>query len=185
MTDFKGNRCDFCTLTIKIFVRKERDKIMERIRGYTEEERKEIKKTVNDWIEEQFAKYDADLFMNALREAIKTRKFSLATVLSVITGCRFFGSNLSDNYEIQEFLKFTLGSEYRSVWLNDMMKKCRSCLLEQFPQFATSEFEAEIIKLKKLIDATDVTEEYEKIMEDWIAEQITKHGEVFAVRTKN
>ncbi len=154
-----------------------------KIRGYTEEERKEIKKTVNDWIEEQFVKYDEAFFIKTVKEAIKIRKFSLATVLSVITGCCFFGPNLSQNYKIQDFLEFVLGSEYSSLWLNNMMKKCRSYLLEQFPQFATPEYEMEIAKLKELIDATESQKLSRKIMDDWVAEQIAKYGETLATKT--
>lgn len=60
-----------------------------KIRGYTQEERQEIKKTINDWFEEQFAKYDEKFFIMNVKWAMKTRKFPLITVLSVITGCRF------------------------------------------------------------------------------------------------
>ena len=155
-----------------------------KIKGYTEKERQEIKKTVNNWIDEQFAKYDATLFIGVLKEAMKTRKFSLATVLSVITGCHFFGPNLSQNDEIQNFLEFVLGSKYNSLFLNDMMKKCRSYLLEQFPQFTTPEMESEIIKLKEAIDsANHEVEKFRKIINDWIAEQIAKYGETLTVKT--
>lgn len=153
-----------------------------KIKGYTEEERQEIKKTINDWLEEQFVKYDEKFFIMNVKWAMETRKFPLVTVLSVITGCRFFGPNLSENNEIQDFLEFVLGSKYSSLWLNKMMEKCRSYLLEQFPQFATPEYEMEIVKLKELIDATE-RELCRKIKDDWVAKQTVKYGETLAVKT--
>ncbi len=106
-----------------------------------------------------------------------TKQFHLGDVLSVTTGWVLSPEGMSGLYEI---LNYMTDSDLNTMALCRAADQCSPKLLEQFPQFATSDFQAAFEEYKQLAEAA-TRDDVKSVAQQWVATQIQKYGEMFDV----
>lgn len=110
---------------------------------------------------------------------MKTKIFHLGDVLSIITGSLLSPRHMKGVYDI---LNFMTGDSVYSHTISRFIDECGPYLVNQFPQLATPEMDLAIAELNELLKDKSEKAETDKIVADWLANQITKYGETFVVK---
>ena len=84
---------------------------------------------------------------------------------------------------IYNLLEFMTGEDIFPHEFSVAFGKCRPYLFKQFPQLKTPEMDLEVAELDKMREAAKTEEERKLYTIEWLARQVAKHGETFAVRS--
>ncbi len=110
---------------------------------------------------------------------MKTKDFHLGDVLSITTGYLVSPEHMGGVYNI---LNFMTGDELFTHQLPRACEKCRPFLTKQFPQLSKVEMKSATLKLNRSLRGKESEPERKKILNNWLAEQVAKHGEMFEVK---
>ena len=110
---------------------------------------------------------------------MKTKQFHLGDVLSITTERLVSPRHISGVYDI---LNFMTGDNLFTHQLPRASDECKPFLLEQFPQLATPEMDFAVAELCEMLETKSGKAEVEKLVAGWLAKQVAKYGEMFAVK---
>ncbi len=110
---------------------------------------------------------------------MQVKEFHLGDVLSITTYHLVSPRHIGGVYDI---LNFMTGDNLFTHQLPRAGDECRPYLIEQFPQLATPEMDSAVAELVDALKAKNGKMNAEKIVADWLAKQIAKYGEMFAVK---
>ena len=114
-----------------------------------------------------------------MSEVARERKFHLGDVLSVTMGRLISPRHIDGVYDI---LNFMTGDDLFTHQLPRANDECKPFLLEQFPQLATPEMDFAVAELGEMLKTKSGKTEKEKLVAGWLAKQVAKYGEMFAVK---
>ena len=110
---------------------------------------------------------------------MQTKQFHLGDVLSIITYRLVSQRQIDGVYNI---LSFMTGENPFMHQIPMVMGECKPYMIKQFPQLATAEMDSSVAELDDALKAKIGKAEAEKIVADWLAKQVAKYGEMFAVK---
>ncbi len=111
---------------------------------------------------------------------MQMKEFHLGDVLSITTGYLVSPRHIDGVYDI---LSFMTGESIFTHQLPRVGNECKPYLVAQFPQLTTAEMDSAIAELvEALEDKSREKEVRKKIVVDWLARQVAKYGEMFAVK---
>ena len=110
---------------------------------------------------------------------MQTKQFHLGDVLSITTGRLVSPRHIDGVYDI---LNFMTGDNLFTHQLPRASDECKPYLVEQFPQLATTEMDSAIADLSDALKSKSGKAQVEKVVADWLAKQVSKYGEMFAVK---
>ena len=110
---------------------------------------------------------------------MQTKQFHLGDVLSITTGRLVSPRHIDGVYDI---LNFMTGDNLVTHQLPRASDECKPYLVEQFPQLATTEMDSAIADLSDALKSKSGKAQVEKVVADWLAKQVSKYGEMFAVK---
>ena len=111
---------------------------------------------------------------------MQTKQFHLGDVLSITTGRLVSPRHIDGVYDI---LNFMTGDNLFTHQLPRASDECKPYLVEQFPQLATTEMDSAIADLSDALKSKSGKAQVEKVVADWLAKQVSKYGEMFAVKS--
>ena len=111
---------------------------------------------------------------------MQTKQFHLGDVLSITTGRLVSPRHIDGVYDI---LNFMTGDNLFTHQLPRASNECKPYLVEQFPQLATTEMDSAIADLSDALKSKSGKAQVEKVVADWLAKQVSKYGEMFAVKS--
>ena len=110
---------------------------------------------------------------------MQTKQFHLGDVLSIATNRLVSPRHIDGVYDI---LNFMTGDNLFTHQLPRASDECKPYLVEQFPHLATAEMDSAIAELDDVLKVKSGKAEAKKIVADWLAKQVSKYGEMFAVK---
>jgi len=110
---------------------------------------------------------------------MQTKQFHLGDVLSITTGRLVSSRHIDGVYDI---LNFMTGDNLFTHALPCASGECKPYLIEQFPQLVTPEMDSAIAELGDALKSKSGEVEAEKVVANWLTKQVTKYGEMFAVK---
>ena len=110
---------------------------------------------------------------------MQTKQFHLGDVLSITTGRLVSPRHIDGVYDI---LNFMTGDNLFTHQLPRASDECKPYLVEQFPQLTGAEMDSAIAELGDSLKTKTDKAGTEKIVADWLAKQVAKYGEMFAVK---
>lgn len=110
---------------------------------------------------------------------MQTKEFHLGDVLSITTGRLVSPRHIDGVYDI---LNFMTGDNLFTRQLPRASDECKPYLVEQFPQFAATEMKPVLAELGDALKSKGRKAKTEKVVADWLAKQVVKYGEMFAVK---
>jgi len=110
---------------------------------------------------------------------MQTKKFHLGDVLSITTG-RFVSPRHIDG--VYDILNFMTSDNLFTHQIPRGINECKPYLVEQFPQFATPEMDFAVAELDEMLKGKTGRAEKKKLVAGWLANQIAKYGDKFAVK---
>lgn len=110
----------------------------------------------------------------------KTKQFHLGDVLSIITGRLISPRRYEGVNDILGFI--TEGNPFKRP-LEEVRFECRPYLVEQFPQLASAEMDFAVAELDDLLEITTSDAQARRVVVEWLAKQVAKHGEMFLVKS--
>lgn len=111
---------------------------------------------------------------------MQTKQFHLGDVLSITTDHLVSPRHIGGVYDI--LLNFMIGDDLFAHQIPRVSDECKSHLVAQFPQLATAEMDSAIAELDDALKSKSGKAEMEKVVADWLAKQVAKYGEMFAVK---
>lgn len=111
---------------------------------------------------------------------MQTKQFHLGDVLSITTGRLVSPRHIDGVYDI---LNFMTGDNLFTHALPRASDECKPYLVAQFPQLVGAEMDSAIAELGDALKAKTDKAGAEKIVADWLAKQVAKYGEMFAVNS--
>lgn len=112
----------------------------------------------------------------------KTMEFHLGDVLTIITDRCLSPSGYEGTNGILDFMVNGNTMRLRGRPSEAAIQKCKSSLIDQFPQLAIGDMDSAIAELDKAMSGKTNYEERKKITLDWLAQQVAKYGERFTVK---
>lgn len=113
-------------------------------------------------------------------EKTQTKQFHLGDVLSIITGRLVSPRRYEGVYDL---LGFITEGKRSTRPLEQARVECRPYLVEQFPQLASAEMDSAVTELGDSLRLTTSDAGARKVVAIWLAKQVAKHGEMFAVKS--
>lgn len=113
-------------------------------------------------------------------QTMQTKQFHLGDVLSIITGRLISPRRYEGVYDI---LGFITEDNLFPRPLEEVRFECRPYLVEQFPQLASAEMDFAVAELGDSLEITTSDAQARKVVAEWLAKQVAKHGEMFAVKS--
>ena len=110
---------------------------------------------------------------------MQTKQFHLGDVLSIATNRLVSPRHIDGVYDI---LNFMTGDNLFTHQLPRASDECKPYLVEQFPHLATAEMDSVIAELGDALKSKNGKAQVEKVVADWLAKQVAKYGEMFAVK---
>ena len=110
---------------------------------------------------------------------MQTKEFHLGDVLSITTGRLVSPRHIDGVYDI---LNFMTGDNLFTHQLPRASDECKPYLVEQFPQLARAEMDSALVELDDALKSKTGKADAEKIVAGWLAKQVAKYGEMFAVK---
>ena len=110
---------------------------------------------------------------------MQTKQFHLGDVLSITTDRLVSPRHIDGVYDI---LNFMTGDNLFTHQLPRASDECKPYLVAQFPQLAADKMDSALAELGDALKSKTGKAEAEKIVADWLAKQVAKYGEMFAVK---
>ena len=111
---------------------------------------------------------------------MQTKQFHLGDVLSITTGRLVSPRHIDGVYDI---LNFMTGDNLFTHALPRASDECKPYLVAQFPQLSADKMDSALAELGDALKTKTGKAEAEKIVADWLAKQVAKYGEMFAVNS--
>jgi hypothetical protein len=110
---------------------------------------------------------------------MQAKEFHLGDVLSITTSRLVSPRHIDGVYDI---LNFMTGDNLFTLQVPRASDECNPYLVEQFPQLAAAKMASAIAELDNTLKSKSGKAETEKAVTDWLAKQVAKYGEMFAVK---
>lgn len=112
-------------------------------------------------------------------EVVRVKEFHLGDVLSITTGRLVSPRHIEGVYNI---LNFMTGDNLFTHQLPRASDECKPYLLKQFPQLAMPEMDLAVAELDEMLEIASGKSEKERVVTNWLTEQVAKYGETFVVK---
>jgi len=109
---------------------------------------------------------------------MKTKKFYLGDILSVMKNCLVSPSGLQGYYDL---INFMVGAKLFNNQFSKAHEVCSPYLKKQFPQLDTPEIDFTVGELREMLKTPSGRAEPKKLVMGWLAKLSAKYGETFEV----